>query len=113
MLCYADLTSIALDDRKFLDNLSEEYWVDWTEVDISEHISFAIDTHMAEHKVSTYITNSIIYETMCEIVDKRVSDEEDKETLKNSIVADCLMSWFNCDSDELHTQEAKDLCMEF
>jgi hypothetical protein len=50
---------------------------------------------------------------MREIILQTVEDQDDIFKLEESIYTNCFDSHYNIDPDELHTQEAKDLVINF
>lgn len=104
-ITYWDLIMWEL-DQKYVDRLINEYDVDCSELDITYVFTF--------HKFnSTIFTNAVISEIMYWIVMHNVTDIDDQNKLLDSIFTNCFDSHYNIDPDELNSEEAKDLVINF
>lgn len=94
---YNDLDFICTLDREYLDKLSEEYGIDWGEI---------------EFEFEDW-TNGILYGLLYEIACQEVENEKDREKILDRIYCNCLDSGYDIDSEELETQQAKDFINNF
>lgn len=87
-------------DENYLDELSETWGINRTDVDF-------------EWSWFWPIANAIIWALFEEIVYNNVEDEKDREKLINSIYTNCIDSWFDINEDELETRQAKEFIKNF
>lgn len=93
-------------DQKYIDNLIDERDIDCSLLDISYVFE-------SEDFNSTRLTNAIIWEIMHYLAVHYVNDYDDINMLLDSIFTNCIDSHYNINPDELKTQEAKDLVINF
>ena len=105
IITYWDLFMWELDE-KYVNDLIEAYDIDCSQLDIT----YAFENPNFN---SAYFTNCVIHEIMREIILQTVEDQDDIFKLEESIYTNCFDSHYNIDPDELHTQEAKDLVINF
>lgn len=106
-ITYSDFIIGSLDED-YLNRLSEEWWIAWEDMDISDYLrSYAMDIN------SAWVTNAIIYELLYKIADMNVEDEDDLELIKDSIYCNCFDSHYNISEDELKTEQAKEFIRNF
>lgn len=103
-ITYWDMILWELDD-KYIDRLCEEFDVDLCDIDITR--VFELDRFW-----TALYTNAIIDWIMC-ILANRIEDEHDRDLLLDSIFTNCIDSHFDVDIEQLHSQPAKDLVINF
>lgn len=93
-------------DQKYIDSLIDERDVDCSELDISYVFE-------SENFNSAKLTNAIIWEIFYRIIMHNVTNIDDQDTLLDWIYTNAFCSGIDVDPDELKTQEAKDLVLNF
>jgi hypothetical protein len=105
---YADLSEEQLDkicilDKREIDSLIEKYDI------YTNSIELEIDDDIDGYD----LTNYILYRILVEIILDNVEDQDDINTLENSIYTNCLDYGFDVDPDKLKTDTAKKLLKDF
>ena len=105
IITYWDLFIAPL-DQNYIDSLIDKYDIDCSQLDI---------TYVFERdEFSTaMLTNAIIHEIMREIIIQNVEDQDDIFMLEENIYTNCIDSHFNVWLNELNSQQAKDLVINF
>lgn len=102
---------IATKYQDWIAKTAKQYWVSVNSLECDEALG-----NMRVKDINTYeITNSFIYDLMCKIIDKTITEESEKELLKKLIFCNGICTRFSVEREtyvEL-SQEAKDLVNEF
>lgn len=102
---YWDLCIGSLDEQ-FIDDLAKAYNIDRYDLDISNALEYwELDR--------ATIANEIIYQLLVEIAYKEIEDQEDRQKVIDSIYCNCIDSWYDIDSEDLETEQAKNFVETF
>lgn len=93
-------------DQNYIDRLIDERDVDCSELDITYVFE-------SDNFNSAMLTNAIIGEIFYWIITHNVTNIDDQDTLLDWIYTNAFCSGIDVDPDELKTQEAKDLVLNF